>query len=117
MPESSDAVRGFHGTSTAAANAVLEGGFQPSNNSYDWLGDGVYFFQDAPNRAWEWSLERYGSDAAVIGAEILLTDCMDLLDTNWTSIITSVYDRYLEYIKNGGHSHAEANQGSTPTRS
>jgi len=95
-------VLGFHGTSIAAAKAVLESGFQLSNNAYDWLGDGVYFFQDAPNRAWEWARERYSSNAAVIGAEIFLIDCMDFLDTNWTSMMPSVYNRYLEYIKRAG---------------
>ena len=44
-------VYGFHGTSIDAAEVILREGFRPSRNAYDWLGDGIYFFQDAPLRA------------------------------------------------------------------
>ena len=71
---------GYHGTSRRAARVVLRDGFRTSRNEYDWLGDGVYFFQDAPNRAREWAAQRYGSDGVVIRSIIRLDDCMDLLD-------------------------------------
>ena len=64
---------GFHGTSTGAAQRILSTAFEASRNDYDWLGDGVYFFQDAPARALEWARQRFGEDAAVLGAEIDLT--------------------------------------------
>lgn len=95
-------VKGFHGTSITAARAILSSGFKRSHNTYDWLGDGIYFFQDAPNRAREWASERYGNEATVIGAEIALGDCMDFLDTAWTRIMTRIYDRYLDYVKRAG---------------
>lgn len=42
-------VCGYHGTTLARADAILENGqFQLSQNPWDWLGDGVYFWQDAP---------------------------------------------------------------------
>lgn len=61
---------GFHGTSAGAAQRILSTGFEISRNEYDWLGDGAYFFQDAPVRALEWARQRFGDDAAVLGAEI-----------------------------------------------
>lgn len=64
---------GFHGTSTRAAERILASGFQISRNEYDWLGDGAYFFQDAPERALEWARARFGDEVAVIGAEIIRT--------------------------------------------
>ena len=94
--------RGYHGTSKMAAEAILREGFQHSGNPYDWLGDGVYFFQDASQRAIEWATNWYGDDAAVVAAEIVLTDCLDLIDTRWTRVITEVYDRYLEILKRSG---------------
>ncbi|HEU0302829.1 MAG TPA: hypothetical protein VFR37_25430 [Longimicrobium sp.] len=44
---------GFRGTSVQPARRILSTGFEPSRNEYDWLGDGAYFFQDAPARALE----------------------------------------------------------------
>ncbi|HEU4883856.1 MAG TPA: hypothetical protein VFT45_16470 [Longimicrobium sp.] len=46
---------GYHGTSAEAARRILSSGFEISRNEYDWLGDGAYFFQDAPLRAREWA--------------------------------------------------------------
>ncbi|HEY0015642.1 MAG TPA: hypothetical protein VGC13_04965 [Longimicrobium sp.] len=86
---------GFHGTSAEAAQRILSAGFEISRNEYDWLGDGAYFFQDAPVRALEWARQRFGDDAAVIAAEIDLEDCIDLLDVPWHAQIARVYPRYL----------------------
>ncbi|HSU12904.1 hypothetical protein [Longimicrobium sp.] len=82
---------GFHGTSVERAERILAAGFRASRNDYDWLGDGVYFFQDAPGRAREWAAERFGSEAAVVGAEIDLTDCLDLLDPRWHRVIANAH--------------------------
>jgi hypothetical protein len=75
---------GFHGTSVERAERILAHGFEASRNDYDWLGDGAYFFQDALGRAREWA-QRFGSQAAVIGAEIDLDDCLDLLTRGGTA--------------------------------
>jgi hypothetical protein len=78
---------GYHGTSREAADAIERDGFRPSSPTTDWLGDGIYFWQDAPLRAWEWATidKGHGPDAAVIGAAVeLVTDhCIDLLDIGW----------------------------------
>lgn len=86
---------GFHGTSGEAAQRILATGFDISRNEYDWLGDGAYFFQDAPVRAMKWARERFGEQAAVVGAEIDLGNCIDLLDVPWHAQIARVYPRYL----------------------
>ena len=88
-------VTGYHGTSIESANAILAGGFCLSRNRQDWLGDGVYFFQDGLERSWDWARRRYGSQAAVIGAEIRLDDCIDMLDTTWNRVLAAAYDRFL----------------------
>lgn len=89
---------GYHGTSAGAAQRILSSGFEISRNDYDWLGDGAYFFQDAPVRAKEWAEQRFGDDAAVIGAEIELADCIDLLDVPWHAEIGRAYFRYLAVL-------------------
>jgi hypothetical protein len=82
---------GFHGTSAEAAQRILSTGFEISRNEYDWLGDGVYFFQDVEERALGWARDLFGRRAAVVGAEIDLDDCMDLLNTKWHGVIRQAY--------------------------
>ncbi|HET7464948.1 MAG TPA: hypothetical protein VFJ82_27135 [Longimicrobium sp.] len=84
-------VIGYHGTSGEGAERILAHGFQLSRNDYDWLGDGAYFFQDSPARALEWARERFRESAAVLGAEIDLDGCLDLLDPEWNTVIQEAY--------------------------
>jgi len=94
-------VIGYHGTTLQAAACILRDGFMISRNEYDWLGDGVYFFQDAPARSREWARTHHGSDAAVICSVIRVEveDCMDLLDINWASVLNEAYDSFLRQAK------------------
>ena len=105
-------VAGFHGTTWSSAEEILKDGFRLSQNPYDWLGDGVYFFQDGLERAWEWAIEHHGEEAVVIGAEILLVDCLDMLDTTWTKIMTQIYDQFLRKFKQAGLSLPLQTSGS-----
>lgn len=105
-------VLGYHGTKRSYVTSILNNGFLPSTNEYDWLGDGVYFFQDAPNRARTWAADCYGSDVCVIGAEIELIDCIDLLDTGWSEFLADVYDKYLEKMKTEGISLPRQSTGA-----
>jgi hypothetical protein len=89
---------GFHGTSIEAAQRILSAGFEVSRNDYDWLGDGAYFFHDAPVRAMEWARRRFGANAAVIGAEIQLDGCIDLLDIPWERLIVRAFKRYSNHL-------------------
>lgn len=92
---------GFHGTSEEAAQRILASGFEISRNEYDWLGDGAYFFQDAPARALEWARQRFGDDAAVLGAEIDLADCIDLLDITWHGVVRESHADLIRRLRGG----------------
>jgi hypothetical protein len=48
---------GYHGCDAALGEAVLRGEkvLQPSENDYDWLGTGIYFWENDPKRALEWA--------------------------------------------------------------
>lgn len=59
-------IYGYHGTNMDIASAILDTGFKISSNDYDWLGTGIYFFQDAPLRAFQWANFRYPNNPAVI---------------------------------------------------
>jgi hypothetical protein len=95
-------VRGYHGTSVDNAQIILREGFKISRNEYDWLGDGVYFFQDAPMRAAQWANELFGPEAAVVAVRIELVDCMDLLDIAWGRLLADSYDAFLRHLKSAG---------------
>ena len=84
-------VYGYHGTSREKAQEIIDRGFNLSTNDYDWLGTGVYFFQDAPVRALAWARERYPDSPAVIKSELVLENCIDLLDIDWNPIIRATY--------------------------
>jgi len=52
-------VLGFHGCDRETGERLLlNQPFQPSENSYDWLGSGIYFWEANPDRAWEWAKQR-----------------------------------------------------------
>jgi hypothetical protein len=89
-------VYGYHGTSMDAAIAIMESGFQLSNNNYDWLGEGVYFWQDAPIRAKQWAQSVYPEHPAVIESRICLGNCLDLLDVGWMPSIRALYNRLVD---------------------
>ncbi|PSB57338.1 hypothetical protein [Chamaesiphon polymorphus] len=91
-------VHGYHGTSQTKATSILKNGFLASDNDYDWLGTGIYFFQDAPMRAKQWAIEQHPNEPAVICARIQLDNCIDLFDVKWFPILKNIYnlfsDRY-----------------------
>ena len=94
MPETIR-VYGYHGTNTEATATIIQQGFNVSSNDYDWLGTGVYFFQDAPVRAWEWAKQQHPANPAVIRSTIRLDDCIDLLDISWSSKIVVAHNSYV----------------------
>ncbi len=78
---------GYHGTSQERATAILSKGFRASDNDYDWLGTGIYFFQDAPMRAKQWATQQHPQDPAVIYSHIQLDNCIDLFDIGWQPLL------------------------------
>ena len=88
-------VYGYHGTDKRSALKIIERGFDFSTNDYDWLGTGVYFFQDAPMRAAAWASQRYPNSPAVIRSELVLENCIDLLDIAWNPIIREAYEIFV----------------------
>ena len=90
---------GFHGTDESIVKAVINGQreLKASNNSYDWLGNGIYFWDNSPSRAMSWAQElskRKESKIkkpAVIGAIIDLGYCLDLLDYKNLDLVKKGY--------------------------
>lgn len=91
-------VLGYHGAKTGEganfARQLLLGdvGLEdwiPSQNDYDWLGHGLYFWEHSPERARRWA----GADGIVIGAVIQLGNCLDLTDLRYTQLLADAFER------------------------
>lgn len=96
-------VLGYHGTTRDALDAVLAGApLRVSRNRWDWLGDGIYFWEYGPVRAWEWARKRHGKRTAVLRANIRLEDCLDLADLPGTRKLRRAFDRFRDKMRAEG---------------
>lgn len=82
-------VLGFHGCDKSIGMKILNSQTEHliySENSYDWLGDGIYFWLNDPQRAYEWALQTSKikpdrvKEPFVIGAVIDLGLCLNLCE-------------------------------------
>lgn len=91
---------GFHGCDKSVGDALLAGEqFKQSENAYDWLGSGIYFWENNPRRGLEWAVERAkrpgGSrirEPFVVGAVIDLGLCLDLTTSEAAVKLRTAYD-------------------------
>ena len=97
-------VLGFHGCDRRVAEDVFAGRtvIRASVIAYDWLGHGVYFWENNPARALDYARmlqahPRHGRgkirNPAVIGAAIDLGFCLNLLDGSSLKIVRAAYER------------------------
>ncbi len=104
----------YHGCDRKVAERVLLGAqkLKMSENNYDWLGRGIYFWEHGPQRAYDWakwrakhpgkSKERRITTPYVLGAHVHLGRCFDLLDTSHTRLLTEMFPIYSESCKERG---------------
>jgi hypothetical protein len=86
---------GYHGCSEDFARKLLLGkqpiaDWKPSENRWDWLGKGIYFWEHSPERALRWAQEtfrRHRTVPSVVGAIIQLGDCFDLTNEGFVAIL------------------------------
>ena len=112
---------GYHGCDKSVAEAVLSGNreLNESDNHYDWLGSGIYFWEHGPNRALEWAENRAldpkstVKTPAVVGAVIHLGVCFDLMDTHYTDMLESFYPAFVEDTQRTGRPMPENRQAKS----
>lgn len=103
-------VIGYHGCDRSVAEKVLrnKSHLRESRNPYDWLGPGIYFWVDSPERGYEWALnqsKRKNSkikNPAVIGAFIHPGLCLNLTDYGVMEEIRAAFDLFRTLSESAG---------------
>lgn len=109
--KSTNLILGFHGCDRSVVEAIIHGEEMiPSKKEYDWLGHGVYFWENDPRRAYEWAVEASKrktssvKEPAVLGAVIDLGRCLDLSNRDSIEMLREAYDNAKDaYEENGLH--------------
>ena len=110
----------YHGCDAHVAARLLAGEpFKPSENDYDWLGRGIYFWEYGCDRAIRFAerQKELGKVAtpAVVGALVQLGRCFDLMDTRFTQELGEAFQVFEKTMTTLGHTLPE-NRGKTPER-
>ena len=100
-------VLGYHGCDLSVARKVVSGADQlkPSQNEYDWLGSGLYFWEDNHSRAFRWAQDEqcYQSGKvktpAALGAIIDLGNCLNLIDAEHLDLVKAAHRAYVEFCR------------------
>ena len=97
-------VLGFHGCHKDVFEAVVKNGqhLKRSENEYDWLGNGIYFWENSYERAYDWAKVRYHENASVVGAVIDLGYCLNLTDYNSLEVLHNGYNMLAASCENTG---------------
>lgn len=105
-------ITGYHGTSLTRAEAMVDRReFVASTRPYDWLGRGIYFFEDGPIRARVWARHRWKGTVerpAVVRAAINLDRCLDLFDTRAHKDLREKYPEFVSHERLEGVTHNQA---------
>ena len=107
-------VFGFHGCDKKVAERILSSNnecLKQSENDYDWLGHGIYFWENDPERALKYAQHikknpgrssTVINDPAVIGAVINLGRCFNLIEAINLQILKDGYRLLCDTFKKKG---------------
>ena len=96
-------VLAFHGCDKSLKAKLISGEqkLQPSKNDYDWLGHGIYFWENDPKRALEYAKSLVKNpiranlkieNPAVVGAVIDFKRCLNLFDREALILVKKAYN-------------------------
>jgi hypothetical protein len=92
----SNLILGFHGCDESVCEALLNNPnkIKLSKETFDWLGHGMYFWENNYERALLWAKDKKKRGTlkkpAVIGAVIQPGYCCDFTDSNFIQVIKSL---------------------------
>ncbi len=89
---------GFHGCDLDIRNKLVNNPdyIEISKKPYDWLGHGMYFWENNYTRAMQWAEDKAAKGKiktpVVLGAVLQLGHCCDFLDSKFTKMIGQYYE-------------------------
>ncbi|WP_439584155.1 hypothetical protein [Dyadobacter bucti] len=106
-------ILGFHGCDIGITDEVINSKalLEPSTNTYDWLGPGIYFWENSPTRAFEYAqflsenqrrAKRTIKKPAVLGAVIDLGMCLDLVEYENLQFLQEGYELFKSTCESSG---------------
>ncbi len=101
-------ILGYHGCEKELGMRVLNGEDQliSSENSYDWLGKGIYFWEFNPSRANEWaqaaSEKSKIKEPFVLGAVLSLGNCLNLDESAYCDLLSDIYPEMVSNLETNG---------------
>jgi hypothetical protein len=90
-------ILGFHGCDANDCQKLInsQNEFKISQKKYDWLGNGMYFWENNYKRALEWAKAKQNrgeiKKAAVVGAVLQLNHCCDFLNSESIQTLKDYY--------------------------
>lgn len=110
----------YHGCDAETAERLLRGEpFRKSQNNYDWLGKGTYFWEYGADRAFRFARDQKGrgklQTPAIVGALLQLGRCFDLMDTRFTDEAPLAFELFKKVHEQSGKPLPE-NRGKTPDK-
>lgn len=106
-------ILGYHGCDAELAESVFAGdeSLKGSANDYDWLGDGIYFWEHNAQRAHDFAKAmarrphpsgQTVKKPAVVGAIIDLGYCLNLLDSRFIAMVKQAHAVMTLAVKEAG---------------
>lgn len=106
-------ITAFHSCDRAVGLRILNGedDLIASENEWDWLGPGIYFWEQNPGRALEYAVECAKGQQKnrtriktpfVIGAIIELGNCLNMLEPVSIEVVKKAHSRLTENCNNSG---------------
>ena len=116
-------VIGFHSCDREVGLRILNGKDElvASKNSWDWLGPGIYFWEQNPSRALEYAIESSQriqfnkvpiKTPFVLGAIIELQECLNLVESESLKILGKAYIHLKELVEEAGEEFPENKQNN-----
>lgn len=102
-------ILGYHGCDKSKAQRIVSGDavLRPSANDYDWLGHGLYFWENDPQRALEYAKHIQSHpgksknriiEPFVMGAVINPGFCLDLSCRDGLALLRDGYDEFQAFM-------------------
>lgn len=107
---------GFHGCDETVRDGIISGSIsslKAKNNPWDWLGHGLYFWENNSERALHFAQEQSErtnssiKNPAVLGAILDLGYCLDLMDMGNIELVKKTYTSLEEAFKLAGQKMPE----------